>query len=396
MQLAVGLLGVAAGPARDARGPRRHRPGCTSCRGCWSPGWPAGCSTPPSAGRRWPASRPGAAASAAAPTTPPATSARRSASRSSRSSPPASTARRPGHAAGTSAVAGHRRGLDRARRRRRCWLSRERGAPPPIGSPHAGDSRSAAPSAGAAPTPSTTSRSCRRGAPATPRRSRVAWQIDAYRFELPIVAAPMDSVMSPRDRDRASASTAASACSTSRASGPGTTTRPTCSPRSPSSTARRAVRRMQEIYAEPVKAELITARLKQMRDAGVTVAGSLSPAAHQGVRQDRGRRRRRHVRDPRHHGQRRARLRPGRAAEPQGVHLRARRAGDRRRLRDVPGGAAPDAHRRRGRAGRLRRRRGAHHPHRARRLGADGQRGRRRRRAPAATTWTSPAAATCT
>ena len=31
------------------------------------------------------------------------------------------------------------------------------------------------------------------------------------------------------------------------------------------------------MYAEPVKAELITARLKQMRDAGVTVAGSLSP-----------------------------------------------------------------------------------------------------------------------
>jgi IMP dehydrogenase len=38
-----------------------------------------------------------------------------------------------------------------------------------------------------------------------------------------------------------------------------------------------AVRRMQEMYAEPVKAELISERLRQMRDAGVTVAGSLSP-----------------------------------------------------------------------------------------------------------------------
>jgi IMP dehydrogenase len=38
-----------------------------------------------------------------------------------------------------------------------------------------------------------------------------------------------------------------------------------------------AVRRMQEMYAEPVKAELISTRLRQMRDAGVTVAGSLSP-----------------------------------------------------------------------------------------------------------------------
>jgi IMP dehydrogenase len=38
-----------------------------------------------------------------------------------------------------------------------------------------------------------------------------------------------------------------------------------------------AVRRMQEVYAEPIKAELITERVKQVREAGVTVAGSLSP-----------------------------------------------------------------------------------------------------------------------
>ena len=30
-----------------------------------------------------------------------------------------------------------------------------------------------------------------------PEEVGIAWQIDAYRFELPIVAAPMDSVMSP-------------------------------------------------------------------------------------------------------------------------------------------------------------------------------------------------------
>ena len=38
-----------------------------------------------------------------------------------------------------------------------------------------------------------------------------------------------------------------------------------------------ATRRMQEIYTEPIKPELITERLKEMRAAGVTVAGSLSP-----------------------------------------------------------------------------------------------------------------------
>ena len=34
---------------------------------------------------------------------------------------------------------------------------------------------------------------------------------------------------------------------------------------------------MQQIYAEPIKPELITERLRQMREAGVTVAGALSP-----------------------------------------------------------------------------------------------------------------------
>ena len=34
---------------------------------------------------------------------------------------------------------------------------------------------------------------------------------------------------------------------------------------------------MQEIYAAPIQAELITARIEQIRAAGVTVAGSLRP-----------------------------------------------------------------------------------------------------------------------
>src|SRR5262245_33658821 len=40
---------------------------------------------------------------------------------------------------------------------------------------------------------------------------------------------------------------------------------------------REATRRLQQIYAEPIKPDLITARLHEMRDAGVTVAGALSP-----------------------------------------------------------------------------------------------------------------------
>src|SRR5680860_1433993 len=38
-----------------------------------------------------------------------------------------------------------------------------------------------------------------------------------------------------------------------------------------------AIERMQEIYTEPIRAELITERIRQVRDAGVTVSGSLSP-----------------------------------------------------------------------------------------------------------------------
>ena len=37
---------------------------------------------------------------------------------------------------------------------------------------------------------------------------------------------------------------------------------------------------MQEIYTEPVKDELITERLREVRDAGVTVAGLALAAAH--------------------------------------------------------------------------------------------------------------------
>ena len=50
-----------------------------------------------------------------------------------------------------------------------------------------------------------------------PQEVSIAWQIDAYRFELPLLAAPMDSVVSP---------------ATSRACGPVTPTPSRCSPRS--------------------------------------------------------------------------------------------------------------------------------------------------------------------
>ena len=109
-----------------------------------------------------------------------------------------------------------------------------------------------------------------------PEEVGTTWQIDAYRFDLPIVAAPMDSVMSPD-----------TAIALGRYGGLGVLNLEGLWTRydDPSDLLAEiaelegvdAVRRMQEMYAEPVRAELISMRLKQMRDAGVTVAGALSP-----------------------------------------------------------------------------------------------------------------------
>jgi IMP dehydrogenase len=109
-----------------------------------------------------------------------------------------------------------------------------------------------------------------------PEEVSVHWQIDAYRFELPIMAAPMDSVMSPQ-----------TAVAFGKHGGLGVLDLEGLWTRydDPTDlltevaglTGDRATRRLQEIYAEPVKPELITARLQEMRSSGVTVAGSLSP-----------------------------------------------------------------------------------------------------------------------
>jgi IMP dehydrogenase len=109
-----------------------------------------------------------------------------------------------------------------------------------------------------------------------PEEVSVAWQIDAYHFELPVIAAPMDSVMSPE-----------SAIAFGKLGGlpvldlEGLWTRyddPTfllaeIAGLDPVS----ATARLQQIYAEPIKPELITERLRQVRESGITVAGALSP-----------------------------------------------------------------------------------------------------------------------
>ena len=109
-----------------------------------------------------------------------------------------------------------------------------------------------------------------------PEEVSIDWQIDAYRFALPVLAAPMDSVMSPE-----TAITLGQAGGLGVLNLEGLWTRYD-DPRDllaevAGLEGTDATRRMQEIYAEAIKPELITERVRQIRDAGVTVAGSLSP-----------------------------------------------------------------------------------------------------------------------
>ncbi|MDC5696959.1 GuaB3 family IMP dehydrogenase-related protein [Intrasporangium calvum] len=109
-----------------------------------------------------------------------------------------------------------------------------------------------------------------------PEEVSVSWQIDAYHFDIPVMAAPMDSVVSP---ESAIALGKLGALPVLDLEGLWT--------RYEDPTAQlseiagldplHATQRMQEIYAEPIKPELITERLRQLREAGVTVAGALSP-----------------------------------------------------------------------------------------------------------------------
>ncbi len=109
-----------------------------------------------------------------------------------------------------------------------------------------------------------------------PEEVSVGWQIDAYHFDVPVISAPMDSVMSP-----------ATAIALGRLGGlpvldlEGLWTRyedpePLLAEIATLEPAR-ATERMQEIYAAEIQPELITARLKEVRAGGVTVAGALSP-----------------------------------------------------------------------------------------------------------------------
>ncbi len=109
-----------------------------------------------------------------------------------------------------------------------------------------------------------------------PQDVSIAWEIDAYRFELPLLASAMDGVVSPR-----------SAVEIGRLGGLGVLnleglwTRyddpgPLLDEIAELDDAT-ATKRMQEIYTEPIREELIGRRIAEIKAAGVVTAASLTP-----------------------------------------------------------------------------------------------------------------------
>ena len=104
----------------------------------------------------------------------------------------------------------------------------------------------------------------------------ITWEIDAFRFELPLLAAAMDGVVSTR-----------SAIEVGRLGGlavlnlEGLQTRYEDPESALAEIAElpndEATSRMQELYKEDVKEELIYKRIREIKDAGVVAAASLTP-----------------------------------------------------------------------------------------------------------------------
>jgi len=109
-----------------------------------------------------------------------------------------------------------------------------------------------------------------------PEAVSVAWRIDAYTFDTPVLAAPMDSVVSP-----------ATAIEIGRLGGLGVLDLDGLWTRYDDPApllaeiselpAERVTPRLQEIYSEPIRTDLIASRIAEIRAGGVTVAAALSP-----------------------------------------------------------------------------------------------------------------------
>ena len=104
----------------------------------------------------------------------------------------------------------------------------------------------------------------------------ISWKLGPYRFELPLMASAMDGVVSPR-----TAGIIGKLGGLAVLNLEGIFTRyedaDAMLERIATLPKEQATREMQAIYQEPIKPELITQRIKEIKDAGVVAAASLTP-----------------------------------------------------------------------------------------------------------------------
>ncbi len=149
----------------------------------------------------------------------------------------------------------------------------------------------------------------------------ISWDIDAFHFDLPLIGAAMDGVVSPKI-----------AIEIGQLGGLGclnleglwTRYEDTDSvfDEIASLDPEKATRRMQELYQEPIKEELIGVRIREIKDAGVTGLRVAHAPAGRAVREAHPRSRARPPRRAGHGGVGRARVEgpvPP-AAQPEEVH----------------------------------------------------------------------------
>ena len=153
----------------------------------------------------------------------------------------------------------------------------------------------------------------------------ISWTLGPYRFELPLLGAAMDGVVSPT-----TAAIIGKLGGLAVLNLEGVFTRYEDAEEQLERIAdlpkELATAEMQRIYQEPLKRELMAQRVREIKDQGVVCRRVAHAAARARVLRGRARGRPRHPRDPGHGGLGRARLdrREPPAAQPEGVHPRGR------------------------------------------------------------------------
>ena len=104
----------------------------------------------------------------------------------------------------------------------------------------------------------------------------ISWEIDAYRFELPLMAAAMDGVVSPAIAVQVGQLGGSAVLNLE-----GLWTRYEDPEPLFEEISRldddKATARMQQIYTEPIKPELVTARIREIKSAGVVSCAAVTP-----------------------------------------------------------------------------------------------------------------------